>query len=71
MTIEQAYKICGRQPAWALQNMCKALAMHSWLNTEEEWERFEAAARVLGKRTPSRARAVLQAHMLSQLEAGL
>ena len=33
MTYEQALKICGKQPHWALKNMVKALGMHSWLNT--------------------------------------
>lgn len=43
MTYEQALKICGKQPHWALKNMVKALGMHSWLNTAADNERLEAA----------------------------
>ena len=36
MTIEEAKKIAGNQPVWALKNMIKALSMMSVLNTDEE-----------------------------------
>jgi len=49
MTLEQAKKIVGNQPRWALKNMVKALNMHSWLNTPEENERLQAAKIVLGE----------------------
>jgi hypothetical protein len=35
MTIEEAKKIVGNQPTWALKNMVKALNMLPWLNTAE------------------------------------
>jgi hypothetical protein len=43
MTIEQARKITGNQPRWALANMIKALAMCSGINTPEENERLAVA----------------------------
>lgn len=36
MTTEQAWKIVGNQPRWAIQNMVKALSMMKALNTDEE-----------------------------------
>ena len=42
MTYEDAKKIIGKQPHWALKNMVKALQMHSWLNIEIENQRLEA-----------------------------
>ena len=47
MTIEQARKIVGNQPDWAIKNMIKALSIHSWLNTSEDQERLLAAKIVL------------------------
>lgn len=47
MTIEQAKRVVGNQPLWALRNMIKALKMHSWLNTHEDNERLKAAQVVL------------------------
>ena len=43
MTIEQAKKILGRQPRWAIKNMKRALSLHPWLNTAAENQRLEAA----------------------------
>jgi hypothetical protein len=43
MTIEEAKKICGNQPKWALKNMIKALQIFEVLNTPEENERLQAA----------------------------
>jgi hypothetical protein len=43
MTREEAKKITGNQPIWALKNMAKALSMCPWLNTAEEDRRLEAA----------------------------
>lgn len=42
MTYEDAKKITGNQPIWALKNMVKALQMHPWLNTDIENQRLEA-----------------------------
>lgn len=42
MTTEEALKIVGNQPVWAIRNMRIALTMHSWLNSEEENRRLEA-----------------------------
>jgi len=42
MTYEQARKIIGNQPKWAVKNMAKALSLHRWVNTEEEELRLTA-----------------------------
>lgn len=47
MTLEQAKKIIGNQPRYAVKNMVKALSMHAWLNTESDKKRLEAAKIVL------------------------
>jgi len=47
MTLDEAKKITGRQPIWALRNMVKALSMLPWLNTEADNERLKAARMVL------------------------
>lgn len=47
MTYEEAKKITGNQPRWAIKNMVKALSMHSWLNTKEEKTRLQAGKIVL------------------------
>lgn len=52
MTKEQAKKIIGKQPAWAIRNMIKALSLHRWLNTEQEVERLQAAKIVLSSQRP-------------------
>lgn len=49
MTIEEAKKIVGNQPKWALKNMVKALSIHSWWNTPEETKRLEAGKLLLKK----------------------
>ena len=43
MTKNEAQKITGRQPVWALRNMVRALEMCPWLNTAEEDNRLNAA----------------------------
>jgi hypothetical protein len=50
MTLEQARKIVGNQPMFALRNMVKALKMCQWLNTEADWERLKAAQLILRNR---------------------
>lgn len=50
MTIEQAKRIVGNQPVWALRNMVKALKMLPWLNTADDLERLKAAKIVLRER---------------------
>lgn len=47
MTYEQAKKIIGNQPRWAVRNMVKALSMHAWHNTKEEKTRLKAGKVVL------------------------
>lgn len=47
MTLDEAKKITGRQPTWALRNMVKALSLHPWLNTETDKQRLKAARMVL------------------------
>lgn len=57
MTHEQAKKIVGNQPRWALVNMRRALSMLNLLNTPEENERLEAVKVLLAKPTrPAAAR---------------
>jgi hypothetical protein len=50
MTLEQARKIVGNQPEWALRNMVKALKMMPILNTAQDEERLAAALVVLKSR---------------------
>jgi len=50
MSIEEAKKIVGNQPTWALKNMVKALNMLPWRNTAEDLERLTAAKIVLKER---------------------
>ena len=50
MTIEEAKKIVGNQPTWALKNMVKALQMLPWRNTAEDELRLKAARVVLKER---------------------
>ena len=47
MTIEEAKKIVGNQPRWALKNMVKALSMLTWMNTPEDKKRLEAGKLLL------------------------
>tara|TARA_R100001143_G_scaffold61793_1_gene63470 strand:- start:701 stop:907 length:207 start_codon:yes stop_codon:yes gene_type:complete len=48
MTLDQAQKIVGNQPMWAIKNMVKALSMCKWLNTPDEELRLQAAKVVIG-----------------------
>lgn len=49
MTYEDAKKICGNQPRWALKNMIRALSLMPLMNTAEEELRLRAAKkRLLG-----------------------
>jgi hypothetical protein len=50
MTIEEAKKIVGNQPTWALKNIIKALQMLPWRNTAEDEQRLLAAKIVLKDR---------------------
>ena len=50
MKLEEAKKIVGNQPTWALKNMVKALNMLPWRNTAEDLERLTAAKIVLKER---------------------
>jgi hypothetical protein len=50
MTLEQAKKIVGNQPNWALKNMVKALKMMPILNTAQDEQRLAAALVVLKSR---------------------
>ena len=42
MTRNEAKKIIGNGPKWATHNMRRALEIHSFTNTNEEWKRLEA-----------------------------
>ena len=52
MTKEQAWKIIGNQPKYAIKNMVKALSMLTWLNTDQDKLRLEAAKICLKTKTP-------------------
>ena len=47
MELEEAKKIVGNQPLWALKNMVRALKMCNLLNTDEDNLRLEAAQLIL------------------------
>lgn len=49
MSREQARAILGRQSKGMLRGMAKALCLHSWHNTKEDWQRLRAL-RALGYR---------------------
>jgi len=52
MTTQEAWKIIGNQPSWAIRNMVKALSMCQWLNTQEDKRRLEAAKIALKTKNP-------------------
>tara|TARA_R100001086_G_scaffold173860_2_gene95361 strand:- start:1210 stop:1446 length:237 start_codon:yes stop_codon:yes gene_type:complete len=52
MTKEQAWKIIGNQPKWAIKNMIKALSLHPWKNTNEDKLRIEAGKICLKTKNP-------------------
>ena len=52
MTKEQAWKIIGNQPKWAIKNMIKALNMSPWLNTDKDKLRLAAAKIGLKTKNP-------------------
>jgi hypothetical protein len=54
MTLEQAKRIVGNQPDWALRNMVKALKMLPMMNTAQDKERLAAALIVLKSRKVGR-----------------
>ena len=52
MTKEEAWKIIGNQPRWAIKNMIKALSLHPWKNTNEDKLRIEAGKICLKTKNP-------------------
>ena len=50
MTLEQAQRIVGNSPRWAIKNMVRALQLHPWLNTKAENERLQAGKLILKTR---------------------
>lgn len=50
MTLDEAKRIVGNQPTWALKNMVKALKMLPLLNTKEDDQRLAAAVLVIKSR---------------------
>tara|TARA_Y100000034_G_scaffold81435_1_gene97601 strand:- start:183 stop:452 length:270 start_codon:yes stop_codon:yes gene_type:complete len=42
MTRNEAKKIIGRGPKWRTHNMRRALEIHPWNNTREDWKRLQA-----------------------------
>lgn len=47
MSIQEAKRIVGNQPVWALKNMVKALQILPMLNTDDDKQRLLAAKIVL------------------------
>ena len=47
MTIDEAKRIVGNQPTFALRNMVRALNLLPYLNTPDDLRRLEAAKVVL------------------------
>lgn len=54
MDYEEAKKLVGSQPSFALAKMVIALRMHPWLNTSEDKRRLKAALVVLRHRRRNR-----------------
>ena len=52
MTKEEAWKIIGNQPEYAIRNMIKALNMLPWLNSDEDKLRLVAAKICLKNKNP-------------------
>lgn len=50
MTLDEAKRLVGNQPTWALKNMVKALNMLTWMNTAEDIQRLEAAKVIIKSR---------------------
>jgi len=47
MTREHAREILGNRKRWELQGMARALQLHAWRNTPEQWKTLQAL-RALG-----------------------
>lgn len=54
MTREEARAILGNQPTWALRAMSRALSIHWWSNTEDDWQRAAALRRLGYRKAPKR-----------------
>ena len=52
MDVEQAWKIVGNQPNWAIKNMVRAVSMFPALNTPEEDVRLTAGKIALQTNNP-------------------
>ncbi len=50
MMTDQAKRLVGNQPTWALQNMVVALNLFPYLNTPEDEQRLKAAKLILSDR---------------------
>jgi hypothetical protein len=42
MNLEEASRMVGRQPRQCIANMRRALELHTWNNTADDWQRLEA-----------------------------
>jgi hypothetical protein len=47
MTRQQARELLGNRAKWELQGMARALQLHPWKNTREQWRTLKAL-RALG-----------------------
>lgn len=52
MSVQEAWRIVGNQPVWAIRNMVKALGMMSLMNTKEENLRLQAGKICLKTNNP-------------------
>lgn len=66
MTRDEARRIVGNQPTYSIRNMARALSLHSWGNTSEDWQRLHAAVVWLGPAAPERARIILDNYLREQ-----
>jgi len=62
MTGDEARQIIGKAHAGELHVVAARLSVRPMDNTDDDWQRLEAACLLLGEHAPPRAVRVLQAH---------
>ena len=68
MTEEEARQIVGEHTTDELRVIAAALSIRQAENTDEDWNRLEAACLLLGHLAPPEAAAALKVHMRLQGE---
>jgi hypothetical protein len=68
MTEEEARQIVGKHTTDELRAIAAALSVRPAENTDDDWDRLEAACLLLGHLAPAEAVAVLKAHKRFQGE---